>query len=529
MNITLTGFMGTGKTEAGREVARRLGWPFVDMDAESEKRAGKSISRIFAEDGELAFRQIEAQLVRELTFSEAGSFREGQKDLVIATGGGTLVNPDNRRRMLASGPVFCLTADADTLLQRLALAQDRPLLDVIDRRAEIERLLQVRREAYAAIPRQVDTAGLRADEIAERVIAEAFSILLPVRYPGGSYPVHIGRGLLRRLGELIKPLTRGGSAVAVVTNPTVGERYLPAVLEALRRAGLSPFPCTMPDGESYKTLDTLAGLYDQFVSGDLDRSSVVLALGGGVVCDVGGFAAATYMRGLPIVQVPTTLLAMVDASVGGKTAVDLPQGKNLVGAFKQPTLVAIDPDVLATLPQAEIASGMAELIKHGILADAELFQEIVGHASSVPPWERWIARSLQVKIDIVEQDPLERGIRAVLNLGHTTAHGLEQLSNYTMRHGEAVSIGMVAAARIAVKLSIADATLPEQVARALTAHGLPTHCPPFEAQAIWEAAGRDKKKQGKTLRWVLPKRIGQVEIVENIPQGVVLDVLRKMK
>jgi 3-dehydroquinate synthetase len=219
---------------------------------------------------------------------------------------------------------------------------------------------------------------------------------------------------------------------------------------------------------------------------------------------------------------------MVDASVGGKTAVDLPQGKNLVGAFKQPAMVVIDPAVLATLPEGEIASGLAELIKHGVLADEELFHELAQGRPVPEDWARWIARSLQVKIDVVEQDPFERGLRAILNLGHTAGHALEQLSDYQMRHGEGVSIGMVVAARIAVALGMAAEELPDQIADVLQLHGLPVVCPPYDAEAIWEAMGRDKKKRGKALRWVLPRAIGRVEIVEDVPREVVLDVLYEM-
>jgi 3-dehydroquinate synthase len=284
----------------------------------------------------------------------------------------------------------------------------------------------------------------------------------------------------------------------------------------------------MPDGEAHKTLETLAGLYDQFVEGGLDRSGAVLALGGGVTCDVAGLGAATYMRGLPVVQVPTTLLAMVDASVGGKTAVDLPQGKNLVGAFKQPALVAIDPLVLDSLPRPEIASGMAELLKHGVLADPELFEELAAGPPDRATWPRLIARSLQVKIEVVEEDPFERGRRAVLNLGHTAGHALEQLSGYQMRHGEGVSVGMVVAARIAVALGMAEAGLDERIARVLAAYHLPVECPPLEAAAVWDAMGRDKKKRGKVLRWILPREIGVVEIVEGVPRETVIDILREM-
>ncbi len=513
-NITLTGFMGVGKSRVGREVARRLNRPFVDMDVEIERRAGRPIPAIFAQDGEAAFREMESRLCREL------SRKQG---LVIATGGGALVNDDNRRRMMAAGPLFCLTCSVDEILRRLKTSRDRPLLDVEDRRRQIERLLERRREAYAAIPRQIDTTSLSVEQVAGQVIAEAFSIILPVRHPGGSYPIHIGRGLLERVGELMPDV--GSGPVAVVTNPTVAVHYLAPLLRSLRDVGRRVFVCTIPDGERYKTLDTVADLYRQFVQGGLDRSGAVVSLGGGVVCDVGGFAAATYMRGVPVVQVPTTLLAMVDASVGGKTGVDLPQGKNLVGAFKQPSLVVIDPMTLYTLPTVEVASGMAELIKHGVLADAELFADLENDEPTEGAWSRWIARSLQVKIAVVEEDPFERGRRAVLNLGHTVGHALEQVSGFTLRHGEGVSIGLVAAARIAAALGMAGPELGGRIAATLRRHGLPTVCPPFAVESIWEAMKRDKKKRGKRLRWILPRAIGQVEIVDDVPRKVVSDVL----
>ena len=517
-SIILTGFMGTGKTSVGREVARRLNRPFVDMDVEIEARAGKPISTIFAEEGESAFRQMEAQLCRELARAQGK---------VIATGGGALVDPENRRRMMASGPVFCLTCSTDEISRRLAQARDRPLLEAGDRQNEIARLLAQRYEAYAAIPRQIDTTLLSTDEVATQVIEQSLSILLPVRHPGGSYPIHIGHGLLEQLGSLVSSIS-SGEQIAVVSNPTVAALYQAPVVASLRAAGWSPFVCAIPDGERHKTLDTAASLYAQFVEEGLDRSGIVLALGGGVVCDVAGFVAATYMRGIPVVQVPTTLLAMVDASVGGKTGVDLPQGKNLVGVFKQPVLVAIDPAVLDTLPQEETASGMAELIKHAVIADRELFKEM--QVSTITQgWAQRIARSLQVKIDVVEQDPYERGWRAVLNLGHTVGHALEQVSDFSLRHGEGVSIGMVAAARISVAMGLAAPSVAESLAALLSAHHLPVRCPPFDPEDIWAAVGRDKKKRGRVLRWVLPRQIGQVEIVENVPREVVLDTLIRMR
>jgi len=557
-HVVLTGFMGTGKTTIGREVARRLGRPFVDMDAEIEARAAKSIPRIFAEDGEAAFRQMEAALCEELTnrpwgFSETSSV----SSLVIATGGGALVDPANRALVMQSSTVVCLTCDVDEILRRLHHARaptaavggdgepDRPLLNVADPRAEIERLLEVRHEAYGTLPWQIDTTGLSVEEVARRVVEIAGVITLPVCYPGGEYPIHVGNGLLARAGDLLRAVgVPEGGRIAVVSNSVVAPLYGAQVEAALRSAGFQPFVCSMLDGEQHKRLATVAALYDQFLAGGLDRSGTVLSLGGGVTGDVVGFAAASFMRGVRFVRVPTTLLAMVDASVGGKTGVDLPQGKNLVGAFKQPALVIVDPTVLATLPAEEIRSGMAEVIKHGVIGDPALFAELEVEVRHSPFAIRHsqIARALRVKIAIVEQDPFEQGRRAVLNLGHTVGHALEKLSDFALRHGEAVSIGMVAAARIAAETrlrpeaqpegffpeNLVSGSLADRIETVLLAWELPVRCPPFNAGDIWEAMAHDKKRQGRGLRWVLPRAIGEVEISENVPYHVVKSVLCSM-
>jgi shikimate kinase/3-dehydroquinate synthase len=536
-DLILTGFMGSGKSRVGREVARRLGRPFLDMDAEIEARAGKSIPRIFAEDGEDAFRRLEASLCEELS-REGGPGAEARAR-VIATGGGTLVDPGNRSAMARRGTLVCLRCDADEVLRRIGGAEDseRPLLAVADPRAEVERLLAARQQAYTAIPWQVDTTRLSIEETAEQVMAFASVVSLPVHHPsgsldapgGGAYPIHIGTGLLDHVGDALRAtgLSRG-TRVAVVSNPVVAPLYGAQVEASLSSAGFQPIVCAIPDGEQHKTLATVAALYDQFLAAGLDRSSAVLSLGGGVTGDVAGFAAASFMRGVRFVQVPTTILAMADASVGGKTGVDLPQGKNLVGAFKQPILVLMDPAVLVTLPQDEIRSGMAEVIKHGILGDPDLFLQL---ESGPAPSQRLalsaaqLAHTIQVKIDIVEEDPFEQGRRAILNLGHTVGHGLERLSGFSLRHGEAISIGTVAAARIAAELGRAAPSLPGRIASALAAWGLPVRCPPFETDAIWAAMAHDKKRKGRALRWVLPHDIGQVEIADDVAPEVVKRVL----
>jgi shikimate kinase / 3-dehydroquinate synthase len=522
-NLVLTGFMGTGKTAVGSEVAARLGREFLDMDAEIERRAAKSIARIFAEDGEPAFRQLEAGLCQE------SSARRG---LVIATGGGTLLDPANRAAMMRTGTVICLCCDPAAILRRLGAGAgpERPLLAVPDPRSEIERLLAARRPAYAAIPWQIDTSGLSIPEVADRVIELSDTVTLTVRHSQGEYPVHIGDLLLGYAGSALHAVgAADGTRVAVVSNPTVAHLHAGPVLHSLQAAGFHASTCAIPDGEQHKTLDTVRLLYDRLLSAGLDRSGTVLALGGGVTGDIAGFAAATFLRGVRFVQVPTTLLAMADASLGGKTGVDLPQGKNLVGAFKQPDLVITDPSVLATLPAEHLRSGMAEVIKHAVIAAPDLFDELEsGPPSSGSPLSpSQLARAIRVKVDIVEQDPFEQDRRAVLNLGHTLGHALESLSGFSLPHGEAVSVGLVAAARIAARLRLANRSLVDRIEAILAAWSLPLRCPPgpFGLDALGRAMAYDKKRRCGALRWVLPRTIGDVQVVDDVPPGVVLSVL----
>src|SRR2546427_3260601 len=306
---------------------------------------------------------------------------------------------------------------------------------------------------------------------------------LTVNLGDRSYPIHVGEGILPRAGEFLSQAGLRGK-VAIVTNPTVAQLYLDAVHEALTDAGFEMIPILIPEGEEHKNLKTLASIYDRLITERLERNSCVMALGGGVVGDVAGFAAATYLRGIPYIQVPTTLLAQVDSSVGGKTGVNHQNGKNLIGAFYQPRLVLIDVEVLPTLPRREFVAGMAEVIKYGIIEDPHLFafleQNLAGFlALSSELVEEIIATSCAIKAKVVEKDEREEDYRSILNFGHTVGHALEALTGYgRFLHGEAVAVGMVQAASISLSQGFCDERSLGRIRQLITAAGLPSEIPP---------------------------------------------------
>ena len=403
---------------------------------------------------------------------------------VIATGGGMLVNPSNLAMMKASGFVVCLSASPNTIRERLADFEGRPLAP------NWENLLAQRQPAYAAIPYQVDTTRKTPDEVAKEIV-EYMAEIIKVEAPDKNYNVVIEPALLTIIGKYVAEFGLDGKVIAT-TNTTIAPLYGDMLVQTLPNATL----VTIPDGEQYKTLETVAGLYSDFIATGLDRKGTVIALGGGVVGDTVGFAAASYMRGVRLVQIPTSLLAMVDSSVGGKVGVDLPQGKNLVGAFKQPDVVLIDPGVLVTLPEREWRCGMAEVLKHGLLADQWLLNPDVHTKEQAA---ELVQRAIQVKVNVVQQDPYEQNIRAHLNLGHTFAHAIERVTQYRWPHGEAVGAGLLAAAKLSHMLSLSDRSLPSLVEELLIQTGLPSRISGLDPDAIYGAMFTDKKwKNGKS-------------------------------
>jgi shikimate kinase / 3-dehydroquinate synthase len=509
MNIILYGPPGSGKSTVGRELATRLGREFVDCDTLIETRAGLPVPRIFAErGGEPGFRRIESEICVELAT---------RSNLVIALGGGALLDSTNRAASERRGPIFCLRADIAELLARLRLGSQRPLLAGDEPEAKLIALLETRRTHYDSFPEQVNVAGQTIAPIVADIVARLEPRSLPINAPNLKHEIVLGYGLLQNLSELLVKHSLTGPAI-IVTDENIALQ-LPISDFRLPTSILSA-------GEQYKTLDTIRHLYDEFLRHGLDRTGCVIAIGGGVIGDMVGFAAATFMRGLRWVNVPTTLLAMVDASLGGKTGVDLPQGKNLVGAFHPPVLVVSDPLALATLPRAEFVSGMAEVVKHGLIGDSGLFEML--EASPVFGSRAQLQRAIEVKVKVVDADPFERRVRATLNAGHTIGHGIEAASGYRLRHGESIAIGLVAETAIAERIGLAENGLARRVETVLQNIGLPTRCPGLDAAAIRAAMSADKKKASGKLKFALPKRVGEAGWGIEVDEGLIGETLREI-
>jgi 3-dehydroquinate synthase len=366
---------------------------------------------------------------------------------------------------------------------------------------------------------------------------EQVKSVITVELPQQSYQVAIASGELTRLGEWMQPL-KLGQKVLLVSNPVMLRHYGEQVTAALKQAGFQVVQCVLPAGERYKTPASVQKIYDKALEMRLERSSTIVALGGGVVGDMAGFAAATWLRGIHFVQVPTSLLAMVDAAIGGKTGVNHPQGKNLIGAFYQPRLVLIDPQVLKTLPAREFRAGMAEVIKYGVIWDAELFAQLESAQRldqhryiSDELLQQILTRSCQAKAHVVSKDEKEAGLRAILNYGHTIGHAVESLTQYrVVNHGEAVAIGMVAAGQLAVELGLWEQSASDRQLALIQKTGLPTQLPAgLDIEAILIALQTDKKVEAGKVRFVLPTQIGAAIVTDQVSAPTIRQVLQRMR
>ncbi|MDW8107025.1 MAG: 3-dehydroquinate synthase [Armatimonadota bacterium] len=531
-HLYLVGNMGSGKSTVGKQVAQHLGLPFVDLDACIERAAGMPIATIFDQEGEPAFRQREQEALRAVA---------QMPPQVVATGGGVVLNEANWQLMRQTGWIIYLQTSVETLWQRVRRSRHRPLLRTETPRATLEAIVHAREPLYQQADWIVPTDGRTPEQVAEAVL-RAFRPtcempltveVLPQRSEG--YPVLIAPEIVAQVATHLQARLHP-TRVVVLTHLHL-LRWATPVCNALDAAGIPYHLITLPSGERIKSLRIAERLYTQLLAAGVDRSSALIVVGGGVLGDLGGFVAATYMRGIPYAQVPTTLLAQVDSSVGGKVAVDLPQGKNLVGVFHQPALVVVDPETLTTLPLRHWRNGLAEMLKYGIALHAGLWQRLQTilqqgvlrrRALRNDPytWTLPIAQCIHLKAAIVAEDERDlRGKRALLNFGHTVGHAIEATLGYRRwLHGEAIAVGMVAEAELGRILGITPAEVVETLRQTLAYAGLPTHLPrDLSPDALLEAMRYDKKRVGDALRIVLLEDVGKARLEPKIP----LDALRE--
>lgn len=560
--IYLTGFSYTGKTTLGHIVADRLGWSFVDTDEQIALQAGKSVPEIFATDGEPAFRALESRVLEQISIG---------KRTVVSTGGGAVLSAENRRIMGSTGVVICLEASPAVILERLRRSADsdavpRPLLQGEDPLRRIEHLKQMRQPYYSVADWIVSTDLLSETEAAEEILRgynlaprkweradrrdeihfdrpDLPESMAPYCATSGaacevnlgerSYPIFVGWSLLDEMGPRLRNAGLTERAF-VLADATVLRLHGERAVASLNEAGFSVSVRSIEPGEKSKSLASAGKLYDWLASEHAERGHPIVALGGGVVGDLAGFVAATYLRGLPLVHVPTTVLAMVDSSIGGKTGVNLARAKNLVGAFYQPRLVVADIATLTTLPRREYTSGWAEVIKHAVALDETLFSYLSGQRQAIcfvepEPVVAAIGRSAAIKAAVVSQDEREGGRRMILNYGHTIAHGVEAATRFRRYlHGEAVAIGMHGAALLSHRMGLLPLETVEVQRQMLEAYRLPTQARGVDVQEVRAAMLLDKKMKSARLRWVLPTAIGTTVIRSDVPAKDVEAVLAEV-
>lgn len=532
-NVVLIGLMGSGKSAAGAALGRRLGLDFLDLDQVIEKQTGSSVADIFAREGESGFRERERRLIGELPPAPGR---------VIAAGGGAVLRQDNVRRLRQLGAVVYLHVSPAAAFRRLGRDACRPLLqgqegaETALRRLARERLPLYRQAADYVL----DTSRLGVAEVTER-LARLWSRwgerrTVAVNAPSRPYQVCVGDGMLRRVGEWWRDAGMGGR-VFVVADARVARLWGNDVLDGLTRVGFDNALRAVPPGERSKTLRQAWRLLEWLAAQGARRDDSVIGFGGGVVCDLAGFVASTYMRGVRVVHVPTTLIAQADAAVGGKTGVDLPAGKNLVGTFHQPWAVLVDPLVLRTLPARDLKAGLAEAVKYGAIADVALLGFLGDKAQGVLSGDsdalrEIIERCCAMKARFVEQDEREQsGFREGLNFGHTFAHALETAGGFRrFRHGEAVGLGMMAAAQLSVELGCASAAEVERLQSALQSVGLPVRVGGLNWDAVMGAMRVDKKAREQGLRFVvLDGGLGRWRTVANPPAESVERALARIR
>jgi shikimate kinase/3-dehydroquinate synthase len=539
--IVLVGFSGTGKSTVARLLAERLGWHAADTDLEIERQWGVTIPEIFRDHGEDAFRASERAILARFL---------DQNQMVIATGGGAVVDPAVwEPELLGSSGTLVVALDAppETILGRLQEqaaregdAVQRPLLAGRDPLWRIRDLKVSRQPAYDAAHLTLMTEGFSAQGLADEVAAVAEAnggglLGVELQAPSGHSAIKVAPALLKQLGEHVRERWPKVQRAWIVTDDNVGRLHATAAENSLHGAGVKTEIIAVAPGESSKSLQTAGELYDWLLRGGVERGDIVVALGGGVVGDLAGFVAATVLRGIGLVQVPTSLLAAVDSSVGGKTGINHAAGKNLIGAFLQPQLVLVDTDLLRTMPPRELRSGWAEVVKHAVIQRSTPGGERGDLATvlernrerlcrlEAPATPYLVWRNISLKAAVVGEDEREAGIRAYLNFGHTIGHAIEA-ADYQLLHGEAVALGMRAAAELGAATATCCRLEVDRIEGLLGQFDLPVSAP-LDVDVVLARMTSDKKRVAGRQRFVLPLDGGGVVMREDVPQRAVVHAI----
>jgi 3-dehydroquinate synthase len=513
MHIFLVGPPGIGKSSVAPVLARHFGAAVVELDREIHRRAHKPNKDVIEQDGIDRFRDLESEVLVGLARTPSW--------VVVDTGGGAPIRDDNRAVMRRLGLIVGLRGSLDRVASGIATTQAKRPYQNLAPRDRARSVLRERKVAYADTDVTFDVDGATADDTARAIAAWLVSARgVRIDVAGAERPcrVLIRAGLLDHVGPHLADLGWRGQ-VAVVSDAPTAARYEGDLLRSLASVGLGAVTLRVPAGERGKQLAVAARLWTSLASNQIGRDGGIIALGGGSVGDVTGFVAATYLRGIRVAQVPTTLLGMADASIGGKTAIDIAAGKNLVGAFHSPDAVFADLAVLATLPPRQLSSGLAEVTKCAFLADRESVAQLERSLGSVRAGDLGailaaVAIAAEVKGGIVSQDPRESGLRELLNFGHTMGHAYEAGSAYRVTHGEAVAVGMVFATALGETLELTAPTLRPALEKLLVRAALPTRA--RLPKAVWSYVLRDKKAREGKLRWILPRRIGRFSEVTDV-------------
>ncbi len=540
-NIILVGMMGAGKTTIGKALAHALNREFVDSDHEIQERTGVKIPVIFEIEGESGFRKRETEVLTELV---------QKKNIILATGGGAVLSEENRELLRRHGIVIYLRASVNDLYRRTKHDKNRPLLQTHNVFERLNELYIQRDTHYRSTAHIIIDSGKQGVRYLIQKLINKLSTINPdtleyddryntmqtitVDFTPSSekrnYPIHIGHGILARIDLILSCMPQ--KRAAIVSNTTVAPLYLEKLQSALEKHGVSCVPIVIPDGEAHKNWETLNHIYDVLLKNHCERNTTIIALGGGVVGDLTGFAAATYLRGVPFIQIPTTLLAQVDSSVGGKTGINHELGKNMIGAFYQPRMVLTDSATLNTLPDRELRAGLAEIIKYGLIRDPAFFEWLEQNmhrllARDAATLNEAIQRSCENKAEIVAADEKERGVRALLNLGHTFGHAIENGMGYGVwLHGEAVAAGTVLAAELSRRMKLISETEVSRIRRIFIQAGLPITAPRMPAEKYLQLMALDKKVDAGKTRFILLNRIGDAVMRADILPAMLTDTIQ---